>query len=190
LGVQAALAGLDRKDLGLPGDSQTGGDLFGEKSDAAAPPAETGKAGRPPGATNRNTRDVIAYHEALGYRSPLLTLAELGSGGDLVALLTRAKLIANQLGCKGIEAMRLIIDAADRYAPYRHSKMPLAVDVTTKSANLHLHLGDGVASGGAGVLQLFDQAAKRAAAEGFEVPALEQLAQDLGEDENPENSDG
>lgn len=153
-------------------------------------PAASGGPGRPPGASNRNTRDVIAYHEALGYRSPLLTLAELGSGGDLVALLTRAKLIANQLGCKGIEAMRLIIDAADRYAPYRHSKMPLAVDVQTKSAALHLHLGAGSAPGGDGVLQLLDQAAREAAAQGFEVTDLVLDALPTPEEENAENSDG
>jgi hypothetical protein len=149
--------------------------------------------GRPKGAKNRNTRDVIAYHESLGYRSPLITLAELGSGASLEEIALRARWLAAQLGCKAVEAMRIIVDAANAYAPYRHSRMPIAMDVQAKSAKLvlNLDLGKGaVAAGGDGVMQLLDAGAREAIAAGFQDADLQLPAEVLAEGESDDNSDG
>lgn len=120
---------VDRAAVGLPDETpepvQLG--LLGEREPAAlaaaGPAREPGKAGRPLGAINKATADVKAFLERR-YRSPLVGLAELGSGAELAQLLTRAKTIAAELGCKPIEALKVIIDASDKLAPFMHSKMP------------------------------------------------------------------
>lgn len=107
---------VDREMVGLPGEKPAQQELVPVAEGPRGP-------GRPPGAINRSTREVKEWLERK-YRSPLIGLAEIGAGASLDELLSRAKTIAQQLGCKPIEALKVISDAAERLAPYMHSKMP------------------------------------------------------------------
>jgi hypothetical protein len=79
--------------------------------------------GRPRGALNRRSQDLIDYVLAR-YRSPVVGMVEIYSRpvGDL----------ARQLGCTLHEAFAFQLEAMKHAAPYLHSKMPVALDVTGK----------------------------------------------------------
>lgn len=109
------------------------------------------RRGRPPGAVNRSTtawRDWLLAR----YPSPLQALAEAYS--------RPVRDLADELGCKPVEAFQVQVRAAAELAPYLHGKMPVEVNV---NANLPvLMLADPAAflGGGAGakVLDLTDLA--------------------------------
>lgn len=76
--------------------------------------------GRPPGAKNKRTTDWIGYLERR-YPSPLITLAEMRS--------RPARQLAEELGCKPLEAAALQVRCADIEAPYWHGKKPIDVNI-------------------------------------------------------------
>lgn len=85
--------------------------------------AEAAKRGRPPGARNKRTLEMVAYLSSR-YRSPLETLAVISTMG--------IDELASRLRCKPVEALQEIRNAATALLPYWHQKMPLAVDVTNR----------------------------------------------------------
>ncbi len=89
--------------------------------------------GRPPGALNKRTADMVAYLRAR-YRDPLTMLAETYSRS--------AKALALELGCTLLEAFKLQQEAVRLMLPYMHSKQPIAVDLT-KTDRLIINIWDG-----------------------------------------------
>lgn len=81
--------------------------------------AGTGRAGRPPGAKNRSTEDWRRYLLSQ-YASPLEVLAQMMS--------RRTIDLADELGCKPVEALAIQKSAAAELAPYLHSRMPVEVN--------------------------------------------------------------
>lgn len=106
-------------------------DLDGDDSEATAvdpaavagAPARRGP-GRPPGAHNRRTVELIDYMTALGYRMPPLVLAETYSRpvGEL----------AKELGISKGEAFKLQLAAAQALLPYTAQKLPLAIQIDSR----------------------------------------------------------
>lgn len=74
--------------------------------------------GRPAGSRNRATE--LARARLLEYGSPLERLAQIASMG-LVEL-------AKEASCTRHEAVKLQIAAADKLAPYLHSRMPVEIE--------------------------------------------------------------
>jgi hypothetical protein len=79
--------------------------------------------GRPRGASNKRTVAVRDYLLSR-YRHPLETLAAFQAAS--------VDKLAAELGCKPVEAAQLIINAADKLAPYMEGKMPVAVDLNVR----------------------------------------------------------
>lgn len=79
------------------------------------------RAGRPAGSINRRTVEWREYLLAR-YQSPLVVLAEIYS--------RRAEDLADELGCKKVEALAIIKSSAEALAPYIHGKMPVEVAFT------------------------------------------------------------
>lgn len=79
------------------------------------------RIGRPPGARNRRTVEMVKYLLSR-YVSPLEFLAQTWSTPDEV--------LAAQLECKKLEARQERRLAAAMALPFVHQKMPIAVDVT------------------------------------------------------------
>lgn len=138
-GFSAAVDGLP---VGaVPGSDTDQPSLFG------APPADPDGVGelvdagprgpgRPPGAKNKSTDEWSRYILSR-YRSPLIALAEIASAtphrlaDELSRHLTGDKRVTE------LQALELIVKAAEKLAPYLHQKQPLALD-----------------GGGAGLLQI------------------------------------
>lgn len=126
-----AVAAFDRETVGLPpkpvpvqgsllpGVSEPAADLG---KDAGAGDGQRGP-GRPAGSVNRDTEDMRRYLAALGYRPGQVALAEIGGGASLDELILRAKTISRELGCKPIEAFKIVFDAAREFASYTGSKV-------------------------------------------------------------------
>lgn len=76
--------------------------------------------GRPPGAKNKRTTEWLSYLEHR-YPSPLVTLAEMRSRPTAQ--------LAEELGCKPMEAAALQVRCADIEAPYWHGKKPVDVRI-------------------------------------------------------------
>jgi len=82
--------------------------------------------------------------------------------------------IKGMLGCSRLEAFDRWVSVLDKLAPYVASKQPLAVAVSGKVTSLgfNVTLGDGAELVGPdAVAQLFAAARRRAADEGFALPA-------------------
>ena len=92
--------------------------------------------GRPPGAKNKSTDEWSRYILSR-YRSPLIALAEIASAtpaklaDELSRTLTKDKRVSE------LQALEMIVKAAEKLAPYLHQKQPIALD-----------------GGGAGLLQI------------------------------------
>lgn len=85
--------------------------------------------GRPPGARNKSTAAWRDY--LLGrYPSPLVALAE--------AYTRPARDLAEELGCKPVEAFQVQMRAAAELAPYLHGKMPVEVQVSGALPVIHM----------------------------------------------------
>ena len=87
---------------------------------AAAEQARRGR-GRPPGARNRRTAEMLEYLETLGFEPPLLALAKR------VAVDTKA--LARALRCSIKDAYDSQNQALVALLPYWHQRLPMAVDV-------------------------------------------------------------
>ncbi|MEO9613620.1 MAG: hypothetical protein ABJG86_11155 [Nitratireductor sp.] len=100
----------------------------GGKTHAAGP-------GRPRGARNRATKDLVKLIEATG-RHPLLAMAEI--------VATPIDVIAATLGCKKIEAAEYHRKVMSDLAPYVAQKLPTAVQIAGANAGmLVINLGGG-----------------------------------------------
>lgn len=137
-------------------------------------------AGRPPGASNRATRALREYL-LRNFTDPAVGLAVSGLRSTLPASIEAARFLASALGCKPLEALELMRKCSEAVMPYTHSKMPLAVDLRGRVAQLTIGLG--AAAPGAERLGGDDVQAILAAfmAAGDDVPA-----EDLAELENAE----
>ncbi|RWG44138.1 hypothetical protein [Mesorhizobium sp.] len=101
---------------------------------AGASSGEASGRGRPQGARNRRTDEMVRYLNTFG-SGPLVGLARVvnlirwGDDGmpDFADL-------AKALGMKKKEAAMFWRDCARELAPYMHQKLPIAVDVTGDSA--------------------------------------------------------
>lgn len=98
-------------------------DVLGEAGAVAS--ARRGR-GRPPGAVNRRTRDMIEFLEAAGFEPPMLQLAK-------VAAADTAEL-ASALRCTKAAAFDRQQAARIALLPYWHSKQPAEVSVATQGA--------------------------------------------------------
>lgn len=114
-----AKAAFTRECVGLP----PRGEQLALIDGAPAPVEKRDGPGRPPGSLNKDTEEMRRYLAALGYRPGQVALAEIGGGGDLDQLIARAKKISKELGCKPIEAFKLILDAAKEFSLYTGSKV-------------------------------------------------------------------
>jgi hypothetical protein len=178
----------DEKDASR-GVSQTGAaavggeDLFRQvlapsPEEVEAEPRKFGP-GRPPGSRNRTSADLARMVRQVG-GDPVLAMARI-AGMSLLQ-------IKEMLGCTRVEAFDRWLMVLDKLAPYVNSKQPLAVAVSGKvtALNFTVPLGDGQALlGPDAVASLFAMGAARAAADGFEVPALPEPDQ-----ESEEETDG
>lgn len=107
----------------------------GEGVEAQRRVEKSGKVGRPRGAVNRKTQEWADYLLSR-YPSPLQGLAEIYS--------RPVKDLARELGFEVdgkrtakpeqlLELLKVQISAADKLAPYLHSKMPVAIDTGDQS---------------------------------------------------------
>lgn len=90
------------------------------------------KLGRPKDARNKRTVEWANYLLSR-YTSPLEVLAQMAS--------TDVDLLARSLGCSKLEAYAEKRQSAMALLPYLHSKMPVAVDLTSHKI-VHLVIGD------------------------------------------------
>lgn len=113
----------------------------GGNSGAAAAPAgggdggsDGGGRGRPKGARNRRTDEMVRYLNTFG-SGPLVGLARVVNAIQFGAdgLPDFAEL-ASALGMKRKEAAQFWQTCAVQLAPYMHQKLPMAIDVTGDSA--------------------------------------------------------
>lgn len=101
---------------------------------AMLPEPEKRGPGKPPGARNRKTDEMVRYLNTFG-QGPLVGLAKIvnairfGEDGlpDFLEL-------ARALGMERKEAANFWRACAGELAPYMHQKLPIAVDVTGESA--------------------------------------------------------
>ncbi len=107
----------------LAGEVQ--GSLLGPED--AGPEEERGprKAGRPKGATNKRARQVAE-----------LVVGKHGCPVEFLASVYDRPLavLAAELGCDLVEALKCQIKAASDVAPYLRQKLPMAVEVDTRAA--------------------------------------------------------
>lgn len=95
------------------------------------------RIGRPPGARNRRTSEMLAYlYGARGYKTPLEWLTELYS--KPTAEVVRAYGLDNMA-----DALKLQRDAAIACLPYGNQKQPMAVEAVGKTAGLLVLPGEG-----------------------------------------------
>jgi hypothetical protein len=96
------------------------------------------RRGRPPGARNRGSLDLARYLEArFAGMTPGQQLAELAmvtekerrdAGSIELAMATKARRVAQDLGCETKEAMAILVKGLTELMPYVHQKRPIAVD--------------------------------------------------------------
>ena len=89
--------------------------------------------GRPPGARNRRTQDLVKYVTAKGYGLPIERLAQLYSSDPAQLVLA--------FNISYAEALEVIKSAAIACLPYLHQKQPVSVDIEGKGT-FQLIIGD------------------------------------------------
>lgn len=99
------------------------------------PPARPRSPGRPKGARNKSSQQLLAAVQALG-ADPAMALVRLYSMDTLA--------LAKKLGCEPLEAVREQRQAAVAVLPYVRSRAPAELNINSEA--LHLHL-DAVAPG-------------------------------------------
>ena len=128
-----------------------------------------GAPGRPKGARNRTTRDLVKLIEATG-RHPILAMAEI--------VATPIDVIAKTLGCTKLEAAEYHRKVTSDLAPYVSQKLPTAVQVQGADAGmLVINLGGLAGTGEGGLRALGGQ-------------LVDLTAADPGSEENQALSDG
>lgn len=106
-------------------------------SETAAEAVASGerRIGRPPGARNRRTQDMVRWLlDVRGLKPPLEFLLEVTGK-------TTAELVG--MGVKAEEALKLKVHAAVAALPYVHQKQPMAVEAVGKTAGLLVLPGEG-----------------------------------------------
>ena len=106
-------------------------------SETAAEAVASGerRIGRPPGARNRRTQDMVRWLlDVRGLKPPLEFLLEVTGK-------TTAELV--DMGVKAEEALKLKVHAAVAALPYVHQKQPMAVEAVGKTAGLLVLPGEG-----------------------------------------------
>lgn len=112
------------------------------------------RRGRPPGARNRRTAEMLEYLEHLGFEPPMLALAKRAA--------VPTKELAKALRVKLGDAYKMQQDALVALLPYWHQRLPQEVDVKGKIAagmlvvNTGGPLGEGVTGAAAAVSTVFD----------------------------------
>ena len=153
-GVQAALAATEaaadpaagspaaeaRKPAQLP--LVVVGDMDGDDPSVPSSGEVAGARGpgRPPGARNRRTLDLIEYMTALGYRMPPLVLAETYS--------RPVEALAKELSISKGEAFKLQLAAAQALLPYTAQKQPIAIQIDSRGRMMLVIEQPGSAAGG------------------------------------------
>ena len=82
------------------------------------------KAGRPKGARNKSTKEWVEYFMSTVKKSPLIALGELYAKDT--------KLLARELSCHRIDALKIQIAAASAVLPYVHQKQPIAIETSSE----------------------------------------------------------
>lgn len=143
-GIERVIAEADAPSIDAPAEQL---DMLGaakaEAQPAAAPaPAEGGGIGkgRPPGARNRRTDEMVRFLNTFG-QGPLVGLAKIvnairfyGPEAGPLAGLPDLRPLAIALGMDVKDAAVFWRNCAGDLAPYMHQKLPIAVDVTGESA--------------------------------------------------------
>lgn len=83
--------------------------------------ARENRRGRPPGAKNKRTDDMVRYLSQFG-TDPLV--------GAMVLQSEPPEVLAERWGCKVLEVVDRQLRSRELLAPYMHSKKPVAVDMT------------------------------------------------------------
>lgn len=132
---KAKALAADGRDQGEPGllDLFAGTSVFGHVKEPNKDRRPVG-GGRPKGAINRTTRDLVKLIEATG-RHPIIAMAEI--------VATPIDVIAATLGCSPLEAAEYHRKVMSDLAPYVAQKLPTAVQISGANAGvLVVHLGD------------------------------------------------
>ena len=95
--------------------------------------------GRPKGARNRRTAEMLEFLERLGYEPPMLKLARIAAADT--------RTMATALGCRKLEAFDRQQRALEALLPYWHQKLPQALEVDSRGVTA-LFLGVPPAGGG------------------------------------------
>lgn len=107
------------------------------RGETVAEPVASGerRIGRPPGARNRRTKEMVDWLlNARGLKPPLEFLLEL---------LDKSTIELIELGVKAEDALKLKVHAATAALPYVHQKQPMAVEAVGKTAGLLVLPGEG-----------------------------------------------
>jgi hypothetical protein len=152
-----------------PPEQMTLADVDGLLAGLAAPVKRRGR-GRPPGARNRRTTDMLEYLERSGYAPPMLRLARIAAADT--------KTLATSLRCRIAEAFDRQQAALIALLPYWHQKLPIAAEIEAKGA-LAVYVGQppaggSDAGGGSAPVQLLGEAIARAIGLGTEENEADQ----------------
>lgn len=122
------------------------GDLFAAEADPATLALPERKGGRPKGAPNLKTRDLMKMMEARGFRDPILFLADVYS--------RPVEDLKLALGVDAADAFAFQVKAAEAVAPYVHAKRTPQVAETPKAPTFVLIQtgGEIPREGGGGVI--------------------------------------
>jgi hypothetical protein len=118
-------------------------------------------AGRPPGATNKRTRELVGLIATTYGGTPAEKIARFVFVDEKTELLERAKVLAKDLNCKPVEALRIILDLAKELLPYCHQKLPLAIEGVgaapiVLAQNVAVWAGQGPSAGTAAGREILD----------------------------------
>lgn len=83
--------------------------------------ARENRRGRPPGAKNKRTDDMVRYLQQFG-TDPLV--------GAMILQSEPPEVLAERWGCKVIDVVDRQLRSRELLAPFLHSKKPVAVDMT------------------------------------------------------------
>lgn len=121
--ASAELGGADPLDLlaGLP-DGE-GNDVLAQLAEFVAAPARA--RGRPQGAANRKTGEMIRYLAARGHRDPWMTLSMIQSA-DFEAL---CKVIGADTAKQRLAVLAIMRGAAADLMPFHHARQALKLDL-------------------------------------------------------------
>lgn len=118
------------------------GPAGGEVADAEPVAAGERRAGRPRGARNRRTAEMVRYlTEARGLKTPLEFLVEMFNEAP-AEVARRMGLFGAEGGLATAEAAKMQVQAAIAALPYMHAKQPVALQAVGKTAGMLILPGD------------------------------------------------